>query len=525
MKKLNYKIAAVTSALLLTVGIGSAILAVQPVPITAEPQTVAITSAAISHWDQRIPQIIEASALGLPTKGAVIQNVTYVPKNTDPTKAGDYYAVRGSIKPVDTHSPDIEFQVNLPRHWNHKMVQFGGGGFNGTLVTADDQTEGQGPELIPPLNQGYVTFGSDSGHKGELWDSTWAIHDEALHNFASDQLKKTKDTAEAIALSYYGEKPQQTYFIGGSNGGREALMAAQRYPDDYDGIVALYPVLNWIPKALKDHEDTKAILAQQGSGWISPETFAIIKRVVTDTTDASDGIKDGLIADPYAADAKLPEINKRLKDKLTPQQVAVWNQFLADKKFKQETIPDPHVPIMPGYSVSQLLIDGDMNQFGGAPGKRDGMMMQFSDNVIKYQIMQDGSFNPDQLDEHRDHAKIAKAAALLDATSPDLRVFAKHGGKMIILHGTADQLVAVKGTVDYIKNLHHFMGDKVASDLYRFYMVPGYGHGSGALFNISRDLLNDLDQWVTKNKAPETITVNNQNNLQESQILVPQTLK
>ena len=180
---------------------------------------------------------------------------------------------------------------------------------------------------------------------------------------------------------------------------------------------------------------------------------------------------------------------------------------------------------MPGYSVSQLLIDEDMNQFGSAPGKRDGMMMQFSDNVIKYQIMQDGNFDPDQLDEHRDHANIAKAAALLDATSPDLRAFAKHGGKMIILHGTADQLVAVKGTVDYIKDLHHFMGDKAASDLYRFYLAPGYGHGSGFLFTISRDLLNDLDQWVTKNKAPEALSVNNQNNLQESQVLVPQTLK
>ncbi|GAA6391727.1 tannase/feruloyl esterase family alpha/beta hydrolase [Megasphaera sp.] len=525
MKKLNYKTAAVTSALLLTLGIGSSVLAAQPVPVMENLQMAAKTSAAVPHRNERIPQTIEASALALPTKGAVIQTVTYIPKNPDPTKAGDYYAVRGSIKPVDAQAPDIEFQVNLPRHWNHKMVQFGGGGFNGTLVTADGQTEGQGAELVPPLNQGYVTFGSDGGHKGDVWDSTWAVNDEALHNFASDQLKKTKDTAYAIVLSYYGEKPQRTYFIGGSNGGREALMAAQRYPDDYDGIVSLYPVLNWIPKALKDHEDTKAVLAQQGSGWISPETFAVIKKVVTDTADASDGKKDGLIADPYAADAKLPEINQRLKDKLTPQQAAVWNQFLADKKFTPETLADPQVPVMPGYSVSQLLIDEDMNQFGSAPGKRDGMMMQFSDNVIKYQIMQDGNFDPDQLDEHRDHANIAKAAALLDATSPDLRAFAKHGGKMIILHGTADQLVAVKGTVDYIKDLHHFMGDKAASDLYRFYLAPGYGHGSGFLFTISRDLLNDLDQWVTKNKAPEALSVNNQNNLQESQVLVPQTLK
>ena len=235
--------------------------------------------------------------------------------------------------------------------------------------------------------------------------------------------------------------------------------------------------------------------------------------------------KDGLIADPYAADAKLPEINQHLKDKLTPQQAAVWNQFLADKKFTPETLADPQVPVMPGYSVSQLLIDEDMNQFGSAPGKRDGMMMQFSDNVIKYQIMQDGNFDPDQLDEHQNHANIAKAAALLDATNPDLRAFAKHGGKMIILHGTADQLVAVKGTVDYIKDLHHFMGDKAASDLYRFYLAPGYGHGSGSLFTISRDLLNDLDQWVTKTRHRKPLLSTIKTTSKKAKFSVPQTLK
>lgn len=94
MRKLNYKAAAVTSALLLTLGIGSTVLAAQPVPVTAALQTAAKISAAVPHWNERIPQTIEASALALPTKGAVIQTVTYIPKNPDPTKAGDYYAVQ-----------------------------------------------------------------------------------------------------------------------------------------------------------------------------------------------------------------------------------------------------------------------------------------------------------------------------------------------------------------------------------------------------------------------------------------------
>lgn len=521
MKKINYKKAAVLSALLLTFGLGTMTYAAQPVPAVAETQNVIERKTNAEIWPQRVPHSIDASAFALPTRGAVIKSVTYVPQKQDASKAGDYYAVRGSIKPVDIKAPDIEFQINLPRHWNHKIVQFGGGGFNGTLVTADGQAAGEGEELVPPLNQGYVTFGSDGGHEGTVWDSTWAVNNEALHNFASDQLKKTKDAAYAIVRAYYGEKPQRTYFIGGSNGGREALMVTQRYPQDYDGVVSLFPVLNWVPKALKDHENTEAVLAQQGSGWISPQTFGVIAKAVTDTADSLDSKKDGLIANPYAADAKLPEINKRLQGKLTPRQAAVWQQFLTDKKFSPETQADPYVSVMPGYSVSQLLIDGDMNQFGSAQGKRDGIMTQFSDNVIKYQIMQDATFDPDKLDEYRDHAKIAKAAALLDATNPDLRAFAQRGGKMIILHGTADQLVAVRGTVDYVKKLHQFMGEEASRNLYRFYLAPGYGHGSGSLFTISRDLLHDLDQWVTNGTAPEAITVRNQNNMKESQILVP----
>ncbi len=220
---------------------------------------------------------VAAASIGLPTKGAEVKSVDF---------NGVYYKVQGAIHPVDPSAPDINFQLNLPANWNHKIVQFGGGAFDGFLVTADTATVGQGKDLPTPLAQGYATFGSDSGHVGtNPWDSVFAINNEALRNFAHEQLKKTKDVAVSLATAFYGQKPERVYFIGGSNGGREALMTAQRYPQDYDGVVALYPVLNWVPKALKDNANSNLMTRKDGKGWLSGDTFTAMKAIVYDEGD------------------------------------------------------------------------------------------------------------------------------------------------------------------------------------------------------------------------------------------------
>ena len=353
-----------------------------------------------------------------------------------------YCRVLGRILPVDPKAPAIEFQVNLPQRWNHKAAHFGGGGFNGTLVTAEGTTEGQEFDGEPPVLQGYVTFGSDGGHKCLGWDSQWALNDEALRNFAHEQLKKTRDAAMAIATAYYGEKPSRVYFIGGSNGGREAMMVAQRYPEDYDGVVAYFPVINWIAKAVKDNSDTANILAAGKAGWIDNAAYETIKAEIYKAIGASDGL-GGLIGDPVAADKHLKEIVAGLSGKLSKEQIAVWCRLLADQKLEYPLADD--FSVMPGYSLSQLSIDvislpdGDTycTLFGSAPGKRDGEMMQFSDGVIKYQVVRREDFNPADYTMSDWKEETIAASKLLNATNPDLSKFAKHGGKLIILHGTA----------------------------------------------------------------------------------------
>jgi hypothetical protein len=203
------------------------------------------------------PMKISASKISLPTNGATIYSATLVSVNN---RNGEYYRVLGAIHPVDRTAPDINFQVNLPTKWNHKIVHYGGGGFDGILITAEDPIVGQIVTDPTPLARGYATFGSDGGHVAtKSWDSEFALNDEALHNFAADQLKKTKDAVMVIVQSFYNSGPSQVYFAGGSNGGREALMAVQRFPKDYDGVICLFPVLNLAPKALADNRNANTI--------------------------------------------------------------------------------------------------------------------------------------------------------------------------------------------------------------------------------------------------------------------------
>ena len=158
----------------------------------------------------------------------------------------DYCKVLATIKPVDPSAPLINVQVNLPSDWNNKFLQFGGSGYNGALVTGLDGVRLAGPDTPRPITQGYMTAGTDSGHQNAtgVEAQAFALNAEALRNFAYASYNKTHDLAVEVAQLYYGAKPGTTYYMGGSEGGREGMTMAQRYPEDYDGIISIDPVMN-----------------------------------------------------------------------------------------------------------------------------------------------------------------------------------------------------------------------------------------------------------------------------------------
>ncbi len=198
---------------------------------------------------------IAASEIGLPTTGASVVSAHLVAAAGQRVSHGqvvlaipEYCRVKGIIAPVDPQAPTINFHVNVPTSWNGKLIQLGGSGLNGGIPVALTTSMQWGPESIPrnapyALSRGFVTYGSDSGHTnagmrvgGPGFAVDWMSNQEALTNFASAQKKKTRDVAVVLVKTLYGVGPRHSYFMGTSQGGREALMVAQRFPQDYDGV-------------------------------------------------------------------------------------------------------------------------------------------------------------------------------------------------------------------------------------------------------------------------------------------------
>ncbi|KKB34257.1 tannase/feruloyl esterase family alpha/beta hydrolase [Bacillus thermotolerans] len=441
---------------------------------------------------------ISKSSIGLRTSGASVTDAVFVADE----KNGEFCQVKGAIHPVDPSAPDIQFQVNLPSEWNRKALQMGGGGFNGVLVTGLENNRYDPKDTPTPLARGFVTLGSDSGHaaKGN-WDGSFAMNNEALANFAGDQIKKTHDTALAIINAYYHTQPEQMYFSGGSEGGREGLVAIQKWPNDYDRAVIFYPVYNWIAKAIQDNRNTQALLKNNGEGWISPEENSRVNEIVLQACDSLDGVEDRMISNTEGCADKSDQILQDLAQAgFSKAQLEVIKTFNSPMEFSFKLANN--VTSIAGYSQLEGADIG--SQFGTSPApssfSEHGAMAQFSDQVLRYMVAKDAnldamSFNPNEWKK-----EIQTASKLLEPSKPNLSAFKALGGKVLLVHGTTDQIVTPYGSIDYYKQLEKKYGNKL-DDFLQFYLIPGYGHGYGE-FNMTADLLSELDSWVSTGEAP-----------------------
>ena len=270
---------------------------------------------------------IAPASIGLPTTGATVTSAALVgasPQAVNGERAvlaiPEYCKVVGSIAPVDPSAPKINFQVNLPTSWNRKLAQLGGSGNNGVIPVALTTGMQWGPESIPPnapyaLSRGFVVYGSDSGHqtsgggRGAGADAPagppppdWTANDEAFTNFAFAQMKKTHDVAVTLVAKFYGEAIRRSYYLGSSQGGREALIVVQRFPQDYDGVFAQVPAHAYVHLSIGD--PLARAKSQAGDGWIPPAKVAIVGKEVLRQCDALDGIEDGLVSNYLACNRK-----------------------------------------------------------------------------------------------------------------------------------------------------------------------------------------------------------------------------
>jgi len=468
---------------------------------------------------------LPASLISLPTQGATVTSATPVAAGDAGNLLGDYCRVRGTIQPVDASASVINFAVNLPEKWNQKTIHFGGGGFDGVLI---DGTEAIrfGPAGKPaPLALGYATYGDDSGHQsGSITDGRFAANDEQLANYGGQSLKKTRDVAQALVFARYAVKPKHAYFLGTSTGGRDALSYIQRWPEDYDGVIANEPALNYTGTRLSNVAVGRALYNNAGAGWLNVAQTLLVQKAAMDACDALDGAVDKIVSNVESC--------RKLNDQILasvqcPVGTPPSDTCLSDDQIK--TVRAIEFPLeLSTYSLANgVKRAGGYNLLEGAlvagpfttrdlgskavpanpASSADANVYVTGDQWVKFFVTRIANFNTLTFDPQNPGAdsavRVTEVSNLTDATNPNLAPFFAHGGRLIMLHGLADEVISPNSTIDYYKQLIATVGQASVDRNVRFYTVPGMGHGTGS-FIPNWDSLAALEGWVEGGLAPST---------------------
>ncbi len=424
--------------------------------------------------------------------------------------------VLGHIDPTDPKAPPIRFQLNLPLRWNGRTVQYGGGGFNGTVITGLGLPPAAPFDGASPLARGFVTYGTDSGHETKPGEppQLFAANDEAFVNFAHASYKKVRDVAVMLTERAYGAKPERMYYVGSSEGGREGLTMAQRYPGDFDGIFARVPVINWVGL---QHAGTRAGLATMGDGWIRPAQVKLVHDAVLAACDAQDGVADALVQDAVGCKArfdpaKLLCAGGTSGDQcLSEAQLAAIRTLHAPYKFSFALANG--ITEYPGWGVSGEATKS-YGPTGGwsawwlgsappalPPQPNNGIAWIYGAGGIAHIFARDPGFDIRKYRPEDFADRVREVSSLMDFTNPDLDAFKTRGGKLVMLENMADYAQSPYAGIGYFREVQKRMGEAAVADFMRLYVAPGVDHvGSGGPANV--DMLQVLVDWVENGRAP-----------------------
>jgi pimeloyl-ACP methyl ester carboxylesterase len=475
---------------------------------------------------------ITPSLIALPTSGATITSATLVAAtaevigSTGVTHAvPEHCQILGSIHPVDAAAPPINFQANIPTRWNLKTIQVGGGGLNGSIprnlgvigASGSPISAAFPPDAPYPISDGYAMFGSDSGHQDPSNNATWALNAEAWENFGHAALKKTHDAAFAVINELYGKKPKVSYFMGQSQGGREAMEVAQRYPKDYDGVVATAPLIGYTA-----HVVHKTLLAtiQTGAGWIPPAKYGVVAAEAMRQCDGLDGLSDGVISH-YRACAALFDPDKGAQPYagircangadtgdtcVSDAQIATLIRMHAPTTFGYELANG--WTEFPGYGVGRENFSGWLT-VTPQPSTAAQPALGQPGATVSYGILKDPSFNLVHFDIARFAQEIQDASRLIDSTNPDLSAFFAHGGRLIIKTQSSDYSSNPHTVMRFYDAVVARFGQGKVDQHVRLYVLPNGDHGgSGQSATTGEPLPQFVDlvrmsfDWVENGVTP-----------------------
>lgn len=397
---------------------------------------------------------------------------------------------------------EIRFEMLLPDDWNQRFFMGGGGGYVGQVVNA----------ALGTVNQGYATVGTDTGHEGNGIQAGWALnHLERQLNFGYLAIHRTAEVAKALIRAYYGSAPEFSYFTGCSRGGGQALMEAQRYPEDFDGIIAGAPAFDWtgfmaemIQNVQLSFPDPKHLAPPV----VTLDNLKLLESKVLAACDHLDGVTDGIMEDPRDCSfdwAGIPACPEDLPgpDCFTQAQRAAIARVYAPtanqdgviypgQPFGGESHPQGWHPWITGTA-------GRAFEDLGIPSLQWGFGTEF----FKYFVFGDPKWDYTRYDFSTWKEDTRLVSTFIDATDPDLSAFKNRGGKLILWHGWSDPALSALGSVEYYEQVEAL--DVHVREYFRLFLLPGVLHCGGGPGPDNTDWNAALMDWVEKGVAPERL--------------------
>jgi Tannase and feruloyl esterase len=402
------------------------------------------------------------------------------------------------VTAVVTHPPagdSVTVWIGLPlTNWNGRFQGTGGGGFLG----------GHFNSLRGPVARGFSAGATDTGHQGG--SGRFALDDngrqdwQAIIDNAYLGIHEMTVVGKAMTEAFYGRAPRYSYFVGGSTGGRQGLMEAQRFPNDYDGILSACPAINWHRFVAASLWPEVVMLSM--SNFVSKAKFDAATAAAIAACDTDDGVKDGVIDDPFrcAYDAKALVGTKIGSDTFTA----------ADAEVIRKTWQGPR-----GQDGSFLWYGlergADLSAYAGTAGSPlKGKPFSISMEYWLYYLAQDSKWDWTTLTytgfEQLWKKSVEQYGAVIGTDDPDLTRFRDRGSKIIIYHGLADQLIPAAGTIEYYQRVQQLMGgEKKTAKFALLFLVPGVDHGFRGPGAAPSGLNEAILRWVEEDKPPEKL--------------------
>jgi pimeloyl-ACP methyl ester carboxylesterase len=432
--------------------------------------------------------------LGLALKDTQITAARIVPASG---QIPEYCQIEGGVETV------ILFELAMPTTaWNGRFFYVGGGGYNGNI-----------PDMTHALARGFAATSTDTGHRGEHWDASALYNDpQAQLNYAHRGAHLVTEIAKEIVASYYEDAPEKSYFLGCSNGGKMGLMAVQRYPEDFDGVVIGGPVIDRTGLMMMFDWSQRALLGAEIPAYKLPA----MERKTLEVCDAVDGLADGVISRPDVCEfdpAVMQCTGSDSAECLTAPQVDAWRKILDGPRTADGEFSYPGY--FPGHEDDYQAYVTGLGVYHGYPSSN----YMYMDNFMRYFV-----FGPEydavlEFDIERDRDKLAPFIAEQDADDPDLRDYEARGGKLLIYNGWADHSTPPQRLIDYYNEVAEVHGDD-ADAFARLFLVPGFHHCSGGpgpnvfgstgrpLVNLNdpeKDVVGAMVNWVENDVAPDRI--------------------